>query len=299
MPVLMDYSQVALSGMFQFQKDIKHGSDEKIVSLLRHVIISSILSNKKKFGPKYGEMIICCDGGNYWRRDQFKYYKAGRKKNRDKSDLNWKLIFDTMSEIKNDLREYFPYRVLSYDKAEADDIIAILVKYFQDNELVQDGLMTEPQKTLILSSDHDNLQLHKYSNVTQYSTMQKKFVKPKLSPHKSIIEKICTGDNSDGVPNIMSPDDVFVTEGTRQKPFRKARLEEFYKKGIEACETSMEKRNYQRNELLVSYDHIPDDVEKKVLEIYNNSLPTGKQYDIMKYLTKHRCRLLMDSITEF
>jgi len=299
MPVLMDYSQIAISGMLQFQNDLKNGSDEKIISLVRHVILSSILSNKKKFSNKYGEIIICCDGKHYWRREHFPFYKASRKTNRAKSDLNWKLMFDTMDQLKLDLAANFPYKVLTLDRAEGDDIIAVLTKYFQDNELDQEGLMEEPKKILILSSDHDNIQLHKYKNVVQYSTMQKKFVKAKTSPQKSLIEKICTGDTGDGIPNIMSPDDIFVTEGTRQKGFRKARLEEFYKKGIDACETTMEKRNFQRNELMVSYEKIPEDVQKDILELYKNTVPTGKKSDIMAYLMKHRCRMLMDSITEF
>lgn len=282
-----------------FQQDLKNGSDKKIQDLIRHVILTSLLKHKKKFGDKYGEMIICTDGKKYWRKEHFQYYKAGRKKSREKSDLNWSLIFDTIDQLKIDLNDHFPYKVIGYNRAEADDIIAVLTEYFQTNELIMEGLVEETQPILILSSDHDNIQLHKYNNVKQYSSMQQKFVVSKVSPQKSLIDKICTGDAGDGIPNILSSDDVFITEGVRQKPFRKTRLEEFYNKGIDACQTPTEKRNYQRNELLVSYEKIPEDVKIAIINEYKKEKKPTKQSDIMNYFIKHRCRLLMNSISEF
>lgn len=298
MTIMVDYSQVALGACMQFQSDLKTGSDEKIVNLIRHVVLSSLLSNKKKFSQKYGDMVICCDGKNYWRKEIFAFYKASRSKNRDKSDLNWKLIFDTLSSIRNDLAENFPYKVIHVDTAEADDIIGVLTKWQQDNELVQVGLEEEPQKVLILSSDQDNFQLHKYKNVSQYSPIHKKFVKPE-SAHKALIEKICTGDTGDGVPNIMSDDDVFVTEGKRQKPFKKIRLDEFYSNGISACKNDQERRNFQRNLSLVSYDQIPADLQRTIVTTYKDTQVKGSRQKIMQYLIAHRCKNLLDNIEEF
>jgi hypothetical protein len=297
--ILVDYTQVAVAGIMQFQQDLTHGSDEKIVNLIRHVVLSSIVSNKKKFGPKYGEMVICTDGRNYWRKEHFEYYKASRKKSRSESDLNWKLIFDTISQLRTDLAENFPYKVIHNERAEADDIIGVLTHYLQENELVTKGLEEKPQSILILSSDRDNVQLQKYKNVTQWSPMQKKLVEPEFSAHKSLIDKICTGDSGDGIPNIMSPDDVFVTEGTRQKAFKKARLEEFYQFGIDACKSDDERRNYARNELLVSYDKIPTELYQEIVTTYKTQAVKGTKQKIMQYLIEHRCKNLMDDIEAF
>lgn len=296
--IAVDFSQVALGACMQFQNDLKTGSDDKIVSLIRHVVLSSLLSTKKKFSQKYGDLVICCDGKNYWRKDIFPYYKASRSKNRDKSDLNWKLIFDTLSMMRDDLAENFPYKVVHVDKVEADDIIGVLTAWMQENELVQVGLEEEPQKILILSSDQDNFQLHKYSNVQQWSPMQKKFVKPE-SAHKALYEKICCGDAGDGIPNIMSDDDVFVSDEKRQRPFKKARLQEFYENGFIACKTDQERRNFQRNMALVSYDYIPSDLKEKIITTYNTQDVKGSRQKIMQYLMKHRCRNLLDDIESF
>lgn len=296
--IAVDFSQVALGACMQFQSDLKSDNDDKIVSLIRHVVLSSLLSTKKKFSQKYGDLVICCDGKDYWRKQLFPFYKASRSKNRDKSDLNWKLIFDTLSSLRDDLAENFPYKVMHVNTAEADDIIGVLASYLQDNELTQVGLEEEPQKILILSSDQDNFQLHRYRNVSQWSPMQKKFVKPD-GAHEALIEKICTGDSGDGIPNIMSDDDVFVDENKRQKPFKKARLEEFYRFGIDACKTDVERRNFQRNQALVSYEHIPQDLREKIITTYTTQEVKGSRQKIMQYLIKHRCKNLIDHIEEF
>ena len=298
MTVLVDFSQVALGACMQFQNDLKTGSDDKIVSLIRHVVLSSLLSTKKKFSQKYGDLVICCDGKDYWRKQVFPFYKASRSKNREKSDMNWKLIFDTLSSLRDDLADNFPYKVIHVNTSEADDIIGVLVSYLQGNELTQVGLEEEPQKILILSSDQDNFQLHRFRNVSQWSPNQKKFVKPD-GAHEALIEKICTGDTGDGIPNIMSDDDVFVDENKRQKPFKKARLEEFYRFGIDACKTDVERRNFQRNQALVSYEHIPQDLREKIITTYTTQEVKGSRQKIMQYLIKHRCKNLMDHIEEF
>ena len=173
--ILIDYSQVALAAILTFQRELK-GTESEIKNLIRHVTLSTIKSYKKKYGKEYGNVVICCDGRKYWRRDFFEYYKGMRKANRDKSDLDWTLIFDTLSEMREDIAKHFPYKVMHIERAEADDIIAVLTKYAQDNELIQEGLVEEPQKILILSSDKDFKQLQLHPTVKQWSPMQKKYV---------------------------------------------------------------------------------------------------------------------------
>jgi len=297
--IILDYSQIALSNILPFQNDLKHNTPEQTVDLIRHATISTIKSYKKKYAPEYGDVVIACDGKSYWRRDAFPNYKAMRKVNRDKSDLDWKLIFDTLSQIREDLKEHFPYKVVHVDKAEADDVIAALVKYSQENELLTEGLFEEPQKVLIVSSDKDFIQLQKNKNVRQWSPMQKKFIE---SSQKEIDEYIVThivkGDSGDGIPNILSKDDVFINQ-ERQKPVMKKRLAEFYEHGIDACRNDEEKRNYQRNIMLVNFDYIPKEVRDNIIQEYTNCKPKGDKMKIMDYLIKNKCRLLLDDIEEF
>lgn len=296
--ILVDYSQVALAAILTFQRELK-GTESEVKNLIRHVTLSTLKSYKKKYGKDYGEMVICCDGRKYWRKEFFEFYKGMRKSNRDKSDLDWKLIFDTLSEMRTDLSMYFPYRVIHVDRAEADDIIAVMTKYLQDNQLVQEGLVEEPQKILILSSDKDFKQLQLHSNVKQWSPMQKKYItatKKEIIEHK--IEHIVKGDAGDGVPNIFSKDDVFM-KGERQKPVSAKRLQEFFDNGFIACKNDDERRNWHRNSTLVDFDHIPEDVSKSIVDTYINISPNTDKMKIMNYLMEHRCRLLLDEIEEF
>ena len=296
--ILVDYSQVALSAILTFQRELK-GTESEVKNLIRHVTLSTIKSYKKKYGKEYGDIVICCDGRKYWRRDFFQHYKAGRKKARDASDLDWALIFDTLSEMRDDLAKYFPYKVMHIERCEADDIIAALTKYAQENELVQEGLVEESQKILILSSDKDFKQLQLYPNVKQWSPMQKKYVtatQREIIEYK--IEHIVKGDSGDGIPNIMSKDDVFVV-GERQRVVTAKRLQEFIENGFIACKNDDERRNWHRNTVLVDFDHIPDDVRQEIVQSYINTKPTGDKMAIMNYLIEHRCRLLLDELEDF
>ena len=296
--ILIDYSQVALASILTFQADLKSGDQEKVINLIRHVALSSIKSFKKKYGKEYGEIVICCDGRKYWRRDFFQYYKAGRKKARDKSDLPWTLIFDTLNQMRQDVAEHFPYRVMHIDEAEADDIIAVMSKWTQENALVEEGLITEPQKVLILSSDHDFMQLQKYDNVNQWSPNTKKFIKVnKKEVHEKMITHIVKAGD-DGIPNILSKDDVFMT-GERQKPVSAKRLQEFIENGFIACKNDEERRNWHRNTTLVDFNHIPEKISQTIVENYLNNPPKGDKMTAMKYLMEHRCRLLLEEIEEF
>jgi 5'-3' exonuclease, N-terminal resolvase-like domain/T4 RNase H, C terminal len=300
--ILVDYSQVALSAILTFQRELK-GTESEVKNLIRHVTLSTIKSYKKKYGKEYGEIVIACDGRKYWRRDIFQHYKANRKKNREASDLDWTLIFDTLTEMREDLSKYFPYRVIHVDRAEADDIIAVLTEWCQTNALIQDGLMEEPQQVLILSSDKDfkQLQLAPFSsnNVRQWSPMQKKYVTAsKQEILDFTIEHIAKGDTGDGIPNILSADDVFV-KGERQKPVSAKRLAEFIEKGRDACRTDEEKRNWDRNVRLVAFDNIPKDVKEEITQAYLNTKPTNDKMAIMNYLIQNKCRLLLDEIEEF
>ena len=296
--ILVDYSQVALSAILTFQRELK-GTESEVKNLIRHVTLSTLKSYKKKYGKEYGELVICCDGRKYWRRDVFQYYKAGRKKARDASDLDWTLIFDTLSEMRDDISKHFPWKVIHIDRAEADDVIAVMAKWTQTNGFVQQGLVEDPQKVLILSSDGDFIQLQKWANVSQYSPMQKKQIK---ATKKELYEKFIThvvkaGD--DGIPNILSPDDIFLQEGMRQKRISSQRLDDFLDKGFDACRNDEERRNWHRNLQLIDFEFIPEDVAQTIVDAYLNNKPTGDKMSVMNYLIENRCRLLLDELDDF
>jgi hypothetical protein len=204
-----------------------------------------------------------------------------------------------MSAMRDDIAEHFPYKVLHIDRAEADDIIAVMAKFTQDNELAQVGLVEESQKVMILSSDHDFIQLQKYPNVSQWSPNVKKLIKVNDTERytKYITHVVKAGD--DGIPNILSPDDIFLQEGVRQKPISQKRLDEFLEKGIDACRNDTERRNWHRNVQLIDLDKIPEDVSQSIIDQYLSIKVKGNKMSAFKYLAQHRCRILMEEIEDF
>lgn len=287
--ILIDYSQVAIANILSFKQDVQKGRPTTEVSnIIRHAIISTIKYYKKKFSADYGSIVICADGKDVWRKTDFPLYKQHRKKNREEDTVDWKIIFETMSDVRQDLIKYFPYQVLHIPHAEADDVIAILVK---ERPL---------EKHMIVSSDKDFKQLQKHGNVEQYSPLLRKRVNDASNKEAEeyIIEHIVRGDSGDGVPNVLSPDDIFISD-KRQKPITKKILSNFLEKGINACENDEQRKNFLRNQKLVNLDFIPKNIEDDILNSFNNNKPTGDKMTVYNYLIEKRCSLLLQEIEEF
>jgi 5'-3' exonuclease len=244
-----------------------------------------------KFKEQYGDLVICADDKGYWRRDLFPYYKYGRKKSREESSLDWNLIFQTLNKVRDELKEFFPYKVVQVEKTEADDVIATLCHKYGTQ---LNNASTE--RILILSSDKDFLQLQKYANVDQYSPMQKKFLK-ESNPEKFLKEHIMNGDKGDGIPNFLSSDDTFVT-GVRQKPVTAKKLNTWVEQEPESFCDDLMLRNYRRNEMLIDLSKVPEEYKEKILETYQNAPDNGRD-KIFNYLIKNRMKLLMEHIQEF
>jgi 5'-3' exonuclease len=277
--IIVDFNQVMISNlMMQLGNHTNIPLEE---GLFRHMVINSLRSYKQKFQSEYGEIVIACDDRNYWRKQVFPYYKANRKKNRDASEINWNQVFDIFNTIKAEIKEYFPYRVIQVESAEADDIIATLVTENKDKTI------------LILSADKDFVQLQKYATVKQYDPIRKKWIKED-NPQQYLYEHILKGDQGDGIPNILSDDDTFVTD-KRQKPMTQKKMDLFKSQGISQ---DMLKRNFARNELLVDLTKIPDNIRNGVINKYNEE--NGKDRSkLFNYFISHNLKLLMDSVGDF
>ena len=277
--ILVDFNQVCISNIMQ---DIKSNSDIE-EDLVRHMILSSLLMYKQKFSQQYGELTICCDSPKSWRKEVFPFYKANRKKSRESSDFDWKKIFLILNKIRNELRESFPYRVIEVEGAEADDIIANFA-------------VNAKQPLLILSSDKDFIQLQKNPNVKQFSIIQKKYLNG-VDPTNYLKQHIIKGDRGDGIPNILSDDDTFVSQ-KRQSKIVTARLNSWINmEPNEFCNDRMY-RNYCRNEQLVDLNKTPSDIIDKIVDLYQNYKDNGRS-KLFNYFVKHKLKNLMEHIQEF
>jgi len=281
--ILFDYNQVAISNLMEQIGSSKTTVDE---SLVRHMILNTIRTYIKKFKAEYGpDIIIACDNKKYWRRDIFPHYKANRKKARESSGHDWNSIFECLSKIKQELKDHSPYKVIDVDTCEADDIIAVLAMRNSATE-----------KIMILSSDKDFAQLQKFPNVEQYSPILKKFIKEPL-PSAQLKQLIIRGDKSDGIPNILSKDDVFI-EGLRQKPITEAKIINWMnQKPQEFCTDEM-LRNFSRNEMLIDLSKIPENLKQTILDTYETTKGHTRQ-EFMNYMISNRLKNLIEVIDEF
>jgi hypothetical protein len=281
--ILVDLNQVLLAGLMaqiSGQKNTKLDED-----LIRHLVLNIIRTHNNNFKSEYGDVVLCCDNKKYWRKEFFPFYKAGRKKAREKSDLDWRLIFEMLGKFKQELKDNFPYKVIDVDGAEADDVIGTLVPLYAPHE-----------KILILSSDGDFLQLQKYPNVKQYNPSLKKYVKSE-NPALELKEKIIRGDKGDGIPNIISPADCFVRE-LRQKPVTKALMEKFLKENYSDWQDESAKAGFSRNQTLIDLSLIPDDIKQKIINTFEDAKPASRQ-KLLNYFIENKLKNLMDVLDEF
>lgn len=279
MAILIDYSQTAIASFYAMSK----GTVEVDEDLMRHIILNMIRQYRNQFSKKYGELIICCDHYKNWRKEIFPQYKANRKKGREESSIDWEKLFEALNMVREELKQFMPYRVIQIEGAEADDIIATLC--------------TKSNPTVIVSSDKDFIQLQKYEGVSQWSPVQKKFIKG--NPEESLYEKIIKGDTGDGVPNILSADETLINEDMRQRPISKKKLDLWRGQSPEEfCDTHEMLRNYYRNKQMVDLSEIPESIRINIVTDYESQSEQSRK-NLMNYFISKRLKNLMEHIEEF
>ena len=286
--IIVDLNQIMISNLMvqiNGRQAVELSED-----LVRHMVLNSLRGHNKKFRKEYGEMVIACDSKNVWRREFFPNYKAGRKANREKSDHDWNAIFSMLGNIRNEIRDFLPYKVIELETAEADDIIATLVRRtlnrIQPNHL---------KKILILSGDKDFIQLHN-EWVKQYNPVLNKYVGKDENPALYIKEHILKGDRSDGIPNVLSDDDVFI-EGRRQKPLSRKKIDSWLEEVLMTM-TEEEEKNYNRNKKLIDLTCIPLELEDKINNEFDN-VEVASRDKILNYFITRKLKTLIEVIDEF
>lgn len=254
------------------------------INLLRHMVVNTIRSYHVNFKDQYGELVIACDHKRYWRKDIFPYYKANRRKAREDSGYNWNAIFDAINTIKAELKEFFPYRVVEVNGAEADDIIATLCKHVD-------------QPIMIVSGDHDFIQLQKNPSVKQWSPITKKNIVSDSTPEQFLFEHIIKGDKGDGVPNVLTSDDAIINN-VRQKPIQSKKMEMWYKDRSTLPTDVVFTKNFDRNQKLIDLSMIPKDIEQSIINTFNIH-PLKDRSLILNYFIEHKMKNLMESLEDF
>lgn len=286
MAILIDYNQVILASLFaSIGNHTDVAADENII---RHMFLNSIRANRKKFSEEYGEVVICADGKNTWRREAYPYYKANRKKSRDESEMDWNALFDIINTIRSELKDFFPYKVIHIDHCEADDIIGTIIHEYGSE------LNIGSEKFLILSGDKDYIQLQNYANVDQYDPIRKRWIRND-NPDQYLKEHIIKGDTGDGVPNILSSDNCLAI-GERQKAMTKKRMDLYMQGPDQMDEETL--RRYHRNKMMIDLGEIPQKYQDIILEEYNKDKEVGRE-QLFNFFVKKKLKHLLTDIQDF
>ena len=126
--------------------------------------------------------------------------------------------------------------------------------------------------------------------------MQKKFVDS--DPKRNLHEKIIKGDVGDGIPNIMSDDNVFVDEGRRQKPVTTKKVDAWYELDPDMYCTAEMLRNYNRNKQLVDLGEVPESIRINITKQFETT-QVGERSRLLTYFVNHRLKNLTESLSEF
>jgi DNA polymerase I len=170
--------------------------------------LKSIGYQIREFNPT--RVIVTFDGknGSESRKKIHEGYKAGREKNRFRvnrtygemmSEEDERLSMRQQFVWLNDMLDYLPVQTMIYDGIEADDTIAYLTQYTQNE---YDG------EVVIVSTDKDFLQLVS-DKVSVFSPTKKKLYNRQVVfdefgiwPQNLLLYRTLDGDKSDNIPGI-------------------------------------------------------------------------------------------------
>lgn len=264
--ILLDLSNVFYRCLFSLEKiNNEIPNYQPTLNELEKSMVNEISSINDKFKYDWGRLMICCDGRSNWRYKYFKEYKQKRAEDKAKDERDWNYLRDLFEKVKQDIKDNSDWPLIEVYELEADDLIALITKFSQDN-------------LLIVSNDKDLNQLVDGSKVKQFSLMNNDYVSRE---HHLLNEAILTGDAGDGVPNIFSDDNHYVREDKiRAKPVTKGIKEYFLDKDIDEksltdyfkvliengkCDISMDNiiHNYNRNRMMIDLKMIPIEYESE------------------------------------
>jgi 5'-3' exonuclease len=287
-----------------------------------HLLLNNIRWVKKEYSKAYGEIIVCIDSRNNWRKDIYAEYKGHRSKKRAESNIDYTEFYQLITDTVEKLKDFFPFKVVEVDYAEADDVISVLSKEYSKN-----------QDVLIISEDKDFKQLLVYPRVKQFKPIEKKFVS--ITPEELTewrLEHTIKGDEGDNVPRVideteftdefikyLKSNDVIEYEvhKVRALDFGKHLIETYdpeksiyikkrfmFKDFLKNLEANLDshplyRENLKRNEILVLAENIPEYIHNKILVEFTECTSTVDTMKMFEYFCDNNLNVLINNIQDF
>jgi hypothetical protein len=107
---------------------------------------------------------------------------------------------------------------------------------------------------------------------------------------------VLKGDQADGIPNVLSADNVFV-DCIRQTALRQSAIDQLTKDpmsmGLEVY------RNYQRNYKLINLSQAPAQYKQEIINNFERQQKSADKTKVMNYFMEKRCRNLLEDLGDF
>jgi hypothetical protein len=139
------------------------------------------------------------------------------------------------------------------------------------------------------------MQLGVFENVYQYSPLKKSYIKTE-NPKMFLLEHIVRGDASDGVPNILSDDDTFVTEDKQQKRLTTKVMTKVMDDIVNNRITELP--FYERNKSIIDLSSIPMELEQSIIDEFEKPV-TGSKSKVMNYMIEKKLKNLITNLEDF
>lgn len=277
--ILVDLNQVIYKNYFGSVG--RHTNVQADLPPMRNLVFNSLRVINKKFRREYGSMVLALDSRSNWRKNFFPHYKANRKKERDKSDVDWTGLYASLDTIKEEIIDNFPYHLIEIAGCEADDIIGTLVH-------------TVDEKIVIVSGDKDFRQLQQ-AGVIQYDPIDNRYIE-ESNPAGYLRDHIISGDRSDGIPSIICDGDYFVSGASVVRLTAKRREALL---GIENRENDKYHSNWKRNQTLIDLAMIPNELKAQIIDTYQQGPKIADRSKIMHYMFNHKLVNLVPHLNDF
>ena len=173
-------------------------------------------------------------------------------------------MFHLKDDIREELKEFFPYSVIGVARAEGDDVIAALTEWGRPRE-----------RDVIYSTDRDFIQCVN-DDVDLWNWRDGKLTTVNdVDPEDYLFEHVLRGDVGDGIPNVLSHEDTLVTEGMRQKPMTKKRFDALMNGDYDEVVNKRIEKNYK----LISLRMTPGDIKTEIQTclLYTSPSPRDRQ----------------------
>lgn len=229
----------------------------------KKLYLDSIIKLVSKKIYKKSKVIFCLDTPkeNVWRSSLTDDYKGGRVDLSKKRNFRptFKITYNELipNLVKNNPDKIYSLRV---DELEADDVIALTVKYIRKKNLDYD--------VYLISGDQDFLQLgYDRLHFMDYKKNKNAFQLTEEEARKALLNKLICGDNSDNIKCIFPKDRKIVSNKLR-KAVKESEdeLEKFLKNNKEAS------KNFKLNKKLIDFNYIPKKYNSKVNKVIKKIL---------------------------